>query len=168
MDAIEEDLSFCLIGVSTIVIGSFDCGWGLPVFICMLLLALKYIEGSLFRFPFFSGVMLKATSTTTTSLVRISGDFSFFYSVFMLPIEAVFGLPVEAVFRLPIEVGSRLPVETVSAYLVDCVFPFNSCLVTSVVTSFVWAFPVLSALLCSRFSLGVCAIVPTTVLRSAT
>ena len=166
MDAFEGDLSFCLVGVSTIVIGSFDCGWGLPIFICMLFLALKYMEGSLFHFPFFFGDVLRAASIATASLAKISGDFSFYYSVSMLPIES----PVSTVFMLPIETFFMLPVEivsTISVYLAGCVIPFSFYVVALVVPSFMWTFSVLFALLCNYFSLGVCAIVPPTVLGSA-
>lgn len=77
MDGLEGDLSFCVAGVSTIVIGSFDGGWGLLVFILTLLLALKYMESSLFRFPFFFGDVFRVASTTAASMAKISGDFSF-------------------------------------------------------------------------------------------
>ncbi len=49
MDALEGDLSFGVVGISTIVIGSFDGSWGLPVLMLTLLLALKYIGVPLFR-----------------------------------------------------------------------------------------------------------------------
>ena len=127
--------------MSTIVIGSFDCGWGLPVFIRMLLLALKYMEGSLFQFPFCFGDLLKAASIAAASLAKISGDFSLCYSVSRLPVEVVFWLPVETVF-------------TVSVCLARGVFPFNFCVVALVVPSFVWNFAVLSALFYNRFFLG--------------
>ena len=102
MDAFEGDLSFCLIGVSTIIIGSFDYGWSLPAFILVLLLALKYMEGSLFHFPFCFGDVLKAANTVTASLAKIAGDFSFFFSAFILlvesPVLTIFWLLVETVF----------------------------------------------------------------------
>ena len=148
------------------MIGSFDCGWGLRVLICMLLLALKYMEGSLFRFPFCFGDVLRAASTAAASLAKISGDFFFCCSVSMLPVESpvstVFMLHVEKIFMLPVET-----VSTVSVCLAGCVFPFNLCVVALVVPSFVWTFSVLSALLCNHFSLGVCAFLPPTVLGSA-
>lgn len=121
MDAFEGDFSFCVVGVSTIVIGSFDYGWGLPVFIRMLLLALKYMEGSLFHFPFCSGDVLRVARTAATSLARISGDFSFCCPVFRLPVES----PVLTIFWLPVETVSMFPVEIVSTVLV-CLARFGS------------------------------------------
>ena len=107
MDALEGDLSFCVAGVSTIVIGSFEGGWGLPVFIITLLLALKYMEGSLFHFPLYFGDVFRVASTAAASLAKISGDFSFYFLFSRLPVESpvltVFWLPVEMVFRLPVE-----------------------------------------------------------------
>ena len=102
MDALEGDLSFCVVGLYTIVIGSFDGGWGLLVLILTLLLALKYMEGSPFRFPFCFGDVLRVASTATASLAKISGDFSFCCPFSRLPVESpmltVFCLPVEMVF----------------------------------------------------------------------
>ena len=112
MDALEGDLSFCVAGVSTIMIGSFDGGWGMPVFIQMLLLALKYMEGSPFRCPFSFGDVLRVAITAAASLAKISGDFSLccpfsrllaessVLTIFCLPIETIFWLPVEKVFTV--------------------------------------------------------------------
>ena len=61
-------------------IGSFDGGWGLPTFILVLLLALKYIEVCLFCFPFCFAGVLNAASTVVASLANVSGDVSFCYS----------------------------------------------------------------------------------------
>ena len=158
MDAFEGDFSFCVAGVSTIIIGSFDCGWGLLVFIRMLLLALKFMEGSLFRCPFCFGDMLRVASTAAASLAKISGDISFCCSVSMLPVESlvltVFWLPVETVF-------------TISIYLATGVFSFNFVVVALGVPSPAWTFSVLSTLICNRFSLGICAFIPPTVLGSS-
>jgi len=99
MDALEGDISFGVACVSTIVMGSFDGGWGLPVFILMLLLALKYMEGSLFRFPFCFGDVLRVASMTAASLAKISGDFSLCCPSSRLPVES----PVLTIFWLPIE-----------------------------------------------------------------
>ena len=166
IDIFVGDSSFGLVVVSSMTIGSFDCGWGLPVFIRMLLLALKYMEGSLFCFPFCFGDVLRAASIAAASLAKISGDFSFCCSVSILLVEStmstVFRFAVETIFMLPIET-----VLTVSVCLVGCVFHFNFCVVALVVPSFVWTFSVLFALLYNHFSLGVCAIVPPTVLGSA-
>jgi len=82
MDALERDLSFCVAGMSTIVIGSFDGGWRLLVFILTLLLALIYREGSLFCFPFCFGDVLRVASTAAASLVKISGDVPFVFLCF--------------------------------------------------------------------------------------
>lgn len=147
MDLFEGDSSFCLAVVSPIVIGSFDYGWGLPAFIRMLLLALKYMEGSLFRFPFYCGDVLKVASTTAASLAKILGDFSFCCSVSILPVESpvstVFRLPVETIFGLPVEIVFRLPVETSLAYLVGWGSPlfglFQSSLLYSAIF-FPWVF----------------------------
>lgn len=89
MDALEGDLSFYVVGVSIIVIGSFDGGWGLPVFILMLLLALKNMEASLFHFAFCFGDVLRVASTAAASLAKISGDFSFCCIVSRLPVESL-------------------------------------------------------------------------------
>jgi len=87
MDALEGDLSLGVVGVSTIVIGSFDGGWGLPVLILTLLLALKYKGVSLFCFSFGLGEVLRVANTTAASLARISVDFSFFCLFFGFHIE---------------------------------------------------------------------------------
>jgi len=163
MDAFEGDLSFCVAGVSKIVIGSFDGGWGLLVFIYMLLLALKYMEGSLFRFHFCFGDVLRVASTAAASLAKISGNFSFYCPVSRLSVEN----PVSTIFRLPVDTVFWLPVETVFTVLVCLAggaFPFNFGVVFLVVSSLAWNFSVLSTLLCNCFSLGVCAFVPPTVL----
>ena len=102
MDALEGDPSFGVVGVSAIIIGSFNSGWGLPVLILTLLLALKYSGSSLFCFSFYLGDVLRVASTAVASLAKISRDFSFCCPFPRLPIEspvvAVFGLPIEAVF----------------------------------------------------------------------
>src|SRR5271168_1866617 len=107
MEDLEGDLSLSVVGASTIMIGSLDGGWGLPVLILTLLLALKYKGVSLFRFSFGLGGVLRAASTATTSLARISADFSCYCSPFELPVESLvvvaFWLPVEAIFNFPVE-----------------------------------------------------------------
>src|ERR1700728_835537 len=106
MEALEGDLSLGVVGVSTIVIGYLDGGWGLPVLILTLLLALKYRGVSLFRFSFGLGGVLRAASTTASSLARISADFFFCCPPFGLPVESpvavAFWLPVEVVFNFPV------------------------------------------------------------------
>ena len=77
MDALEGDLSFGVVGVSTMVIGSLDGGWGMPVLILTLLLALKYRGGSLFHFSFGLGDVLRVANIAATSLAKILADFSF-------------------------------------------------------------------------------------------
>ena len=72
MDALEGDLSLGVVGVSTIVIVSFHGGWGLPVLILTLLLALKYRGVSLFHFSFGLGEVPRVASMAATSLARIS------------------------------------------------------------------------------------------------
>lgn len=69
------------------IIGSFDCGWGLPTLIRVLLLALKYMEVFLFHFPFCFGGVFKVASTTITSLANISSDSPLCCYVSMLPVE---------------------------------------------------------------------------------
>jgi len=129
------------------------------------------MEGSLFRFPFCFGDVLKVASTIVASLTKISGDFSFCCFVSILLVETVstgFMLPVEIVFMLPVESVFILPVEAILVYLARCVFPLNSYLVALVVPSFVWTFSILFSLLCNHFSLSVYAIVPPIVLGLAT
>ena len=87
MDALEGDLSFGVVGVSTMVIGSFDGGWGLLVLILTLLLALKYRGVSLFHFSFGLGEVLRVASIATASLARITTDFSFCCPFSRLPVE---------------------------------------------------------------------------------
>jgi len=173
MDALEGDLSLGVVGVSTIVIGSFDGGWGLPVLILTLLLALKYKGVSLFRFSFGLGEVLRVASIASASLARISADFSFCCPSFGIPVESpvviAFGLPVEAVFNFPIEILCCFPVEaegTVLAYLAEGTFPFNLAEVALGVPLLTWTFSVRSALLCSLFSLGVGAILSSPVLAA--
>jgi len=140
--------------VSKIVIGAFDDGWGLLVFIRMLLLALKYMEGSLFHFPFCFGDVLRAASTAAASLAKILGDFSLCCSVSRIPIESlvstIFWLPVEMIFWIPIEIVFRLPVGTIFTALVCLAggsFPFNFVMVSLGVSLLSWTFSVLSALI---------------------
>ena len=76
MDAMEGDVSLGAVGVSTIVIGSFDGGWGLPVLILTLLLSLKYKGVSLFHFFFGLGEVLRVASIAIAALERISTEFS--------------------------------------------------------------------------------------------
>jgi len=171
MDALEGDLSLGVVGVSTIVIGSFDGCWGMPVLILTLLLALKYRGVSLFHFSFGLGEVLRVVSTVAASLARILADFSFSYLFSGLPIESVvvagFWLPVEAVFKLPVEIAFWVDVEadgTSLAYLAKGAFSFSLAEATSGVPSLAWTFSVLSTLLCSLFSLGVGVILPPPVL----
>lgn len=131
------------------IIGSFDCGWGLPTLIRVLILALKYMDVCLFLFPFCFGGVLKAVSIAVASLTHISGDLSPFYSFPLLPVEIL--------------------VSTVSLYgaaILGCFFPFCFYVSALAVTTFIWAFLAFFSLLCSLFSLGVCAIVPCSVLGS--
>ena len=106
--------------VSSMIIGSFDCGWGLPTLIHVLLFALKYMEVCLFHFPFCFGGVLKAASVAAASLANISGDFSSCCSVSMLPVE--------------------IPVSTISICFGGCVLSFYFCVSTLAVTSFRWNF----------------------------
>ena len=105
-------------------------------------------------------------STAAASLARISAGFSFGYPFFRLPVEipvvAGFWLPIEAIFGLPVE-----PVGTILACLAEGAFSFSLVEVALQFPSLDWTFSVLSALLCSLFSLGVCVILPPTVLASA-
>jgi len=103
MDILEGGSSFCLAFVSIMTIFSFVCGLGLrrlPTLIRVLLLALKYMEGSLFHFSFCLGDVLRVASTAVASLAKISGDFSFCCPFPRLPVES----PVVAVFWLPVEI----------------------------------------------------------------
>ena len=164
MDALEGDLSLGVVGLSKIVIGSFDGGWGLPVLIFTLLLALKYRGVSLFRFSFGLGDVPRVASTAAASLARISANFSFCCPFSGLsvesPVVAGFWLPVEAVFKLPVEIAFWFPVEADGTVL--------ACLAEAVlgVPSLAWTFSVLSTLLCSFFSLGVGVILPPPVLAA--
>jgi len=123
MDIFGGDSSFCLVVASSMIIGSFDYGWGLPTLILVPLLALKYMEVCLFLFPFCFGGVLKTTSIATASLANISGDFSSCYSFSLLPVE--------------------IPMSTVSVFggtILGYFFPFYLCVSTLVVTYFIWAF----------------------------
>lgn len=171
MDALEGDVSLRAVGVSTIVIGSFDGGWGLLVLILTLLLALKYKGVSLFCFSFGLGEVLRAASTTTTSLARISADISSCCLFSRIPVEspvvAGFCLPVEAIFNFPIETSFRVPVEadgTALAFLAEGALSSSFAEVALGVPLPAWTSSVLSTLLCSLFSLGVGASLPTSVL----
>jgi len=173
MDALEGDLSLGVVGVSTIVIGSFDGGWGLPVLILTLLLALKYRGVSLFHFSFGLGEVPRVASTAAASLARISADFSFCCPFSGLPVESPvvvgFWLPVEAVFKLPVEIAFWFPVEadgTVLACLAEGAFSFSLAEVALGVPSLAWTFSVLSTMLCSLFSFGVGVILPPLVLAA--
>jgi len=97
MDALEGDLSLSVVGISTIVIGSSHGGWGLPVLILTLLLALKYKGVSLFHFSFGLGQVLRAAITAVASLSRILIDFSFCCLFSGLHVES----PVVVGFWLP-------------------------------------------------------------------
>jgi len=124
MDILEGGSSFCLAFVSLMTIFSFVCGLGLPTFIRVLLLALKYMEGSLFQFSFCLGDVLRVASIVAASLAKISGDFSFCCPFPRLPVES----PVVAVFWLPVEAILYLPVETVCWLPVEPIFPDLACL----------------------------------------
>jgi len=150
MEIFEEDPSFGLGVVSSMIIGSFDCGWGLPTLIRVPLLALKHMDVCLFHFPFCFGGVFKAASTVAASLANISGDFHSCYSISMLPIEA--------------------SVSTVSTYTVTIsasVFAFCFGVTTVVMPAFTWDVSAFSALFCSLFSLGVCVVSPCSILGSA-
>ena len=108
IDILEGDSSFFSVGVSSMKIGSFDGGWGLPTLILVLLLALKYMEVYPFPFPFCFVGVLNAASTAAASLANISGDVSFYcsFSSFL----------------------AALPISTISACVTDisrCVFYFS-------------------------------------------
>jgi len=94
MDILEGGSSLCLAFVSLMIIFSFVCGLGLPTFIRVLLLALKYMEGSLFHFSFYLGDVLRVANTAVASLAKISANFSFCCPFPRLPVEG----PVVAVF----------------------------------------------------------------------
>ena len=88
-DIFEGDLSLGEVGVSSMVIGSLDGGWGLPVLILTLLLALKYRGVSLFHFAFGLGGVLRVASTAAASLARISAVFPFCVPFLGLPVESL-------------------------------------------------------------------------------
>lgn len=123
-DIFEGGLSLGEVGVSFMVIGSLDGGWGLPILILTLLLALIYRGVSLFRFSFGLGGVLRVPSTTAASLARISAIFPFCVPFSGLPVEspvaADFWLPVEVVFYFPVETGG-----TVLAYLAEGALSFD-------------------------------------------
>ena len=139
---------FCFDGVSTIVIGPLDCfSFGMPVLILVLLLALKYMEGSLFRFSFCFGDVLRVASIVAASLAGTSGDSSFPCPFSRLPVESlvltIFWLPVEAVFGIPLEVAFWLPVEpvcTVLACFARGAFSFSLAMAALGVPSLAWMF----------------------------
>jgi len=135
---------------------SFDCGWGLPTLICVLLLALKFMEGSLFHFPFCSGDVLRVASTTPTSLARSLGDFSLCYPISRLPVESlvltVFCLPIETVFTI-LSCLARVP-----SLLILLWFPW----VCPHLLGLFWSPLLYSAIV----SLGVCAVVSSSILGS--
>jgi len=149
---LRETFFFCVVGVSTIVIGSFERGLGLPISILTPLLALKYRGGSLFRFSFCLGDLLRVASIAAASLAKISGDFSFCYPFPRLPVEspvvAVLWLPVEIVFCLPVEIVCWLPAEPVFpdlACLAGGAFSLICAVVSLGVPLLVWTFSFLSA-----------------------
>jgi len=173
MDALEGDVSLGVVGVSTIVIGSFDGGWGLLVLILTLLLALKYKGVSLFHFSLGLGEVLRVASTATASLARISAEFSSCCLFSRLSVESLvvvgFWLPVEVVFNLPVETSFPVPVEADGidlAYLAKGALSFSLAEATLGVPLPTWTSSVLSTLLCSLFSLGVGVILPTSVLAA--
>lgn len=58
------------------MMGSFECGRGLPTLILVLLRVLKYIDGCIFLFHFFLDGVLSAARTDVASLTSVSGDTS--------------------------------------------------------------------------------------------
>ena len=164
-DILEGDFSLGEVGVSSTVIGSLDGGWGLPVLILTLLLALKYRGISLLRFSFGLGEVLRVASTAATSQARILVVFSFCVLFSGLPVEsplvADFWLPVEAVFNFHVETDG-----TILACLAEGAFSFNFAEAALEVPSLMWTFSVLSTLLCSLFSLGVSVVLSPSILAA--
>lgn len=162
---LEGDFSFGEVGVSSMVIGSLDGGWGLPVLILTLLLALKYTGVSLFRFSFGWGEVPRVASIAAASLARISAIFSFGFPFLGIPVEsrivADFGPPVEVDFNFPVETEG-----TVLACLAEGAYSFDFSETALGVPSMTWTFSVLSTLLCSLFSLGVSVVLAPSILAA--
>lgn len=76
MEISEGDSSFFIVGASSMIMGSFDGGWGLPTSIMVLLQALKYIDVYLFLFPFWVAGVFNVARTVSASLASVSGGTS--------------------------------------------------------------------------------------------
>lgn len=74
--ALEGDSFPWAEGESSIIIGTFEEGWGFPILILVPFLALKYIEACLFLFCFGLMGVLRAMGAASASLSRILGDTS--------------------------------------------------------------------------------------------
>jgi len=76
IEILEGDSSFVTVGASSMIMGSFEGGWGFPTLILVLLRDFKYINVYLFLFPFCLARVLSAARTTAASLASVSGDTS--------------------------------------------------------------------------------------------
>lgn len=82
MGVLDGDSSFLAVGESSMMMGSFEGGWGFPIFILVLFRALKYMNGFLFLFPLGLAGVLSAARTAAASLASVSGDTSSYCAPF--------------------------------------------------------------------------------------
>lgn len=108
---LEGDSSTLTVGESLIVMGIVEDGWGFPVFILLLFLALKYMEACLLIFSFGFICVLRFVRAAVSSLSRVSRDpslcfasatsFSPPFVSFFLSLFALF-LPFLSLHRSPL------------------------------------------------------------------
>ena len=90
--ALEGDYFPWVEGEYSIIIGTFEEGWGFPVLILVLFLALKYIEVCLILFCFGLIGVLRVARVVVSSFSRVSQDtscsvFSTSFSVFVCSVS---------------------------------------------------------------------------------
>ena len=94
MGVLDGDSSFVAVGTSSMMMGSFEGGWGFPIFNLVLFWALKYIDGCLFLFPLGLGGVLSVARIVVASLSSVLGDTSSFFasssSFAVFPVSTVF------------------------------------------------------------------------------
>ena len=76
MGVLDGDSSFVAVWTSSMMMGSFEGGWGFPIFILVFFQALKYIDGYLFLFPLGLAGVLSVARTVVASLTSVLGDTS--------------------------------------------------------------------------------------------
>ena len=105
-----EGDSFPLVeGESSIIIGTFEEGWGFHDLILVLFLALKYIEVCLFLFCFGLIGVLRAVMSVFTSLSRVSRDTSIFSTSLSVYVFSVSSCSLSSAFSSTILVSSFFP-----------------------------------------------------------